>query len=232
MSDQASRLVKATQMMLVHAGYLRAPVGGDDPIDGLLGTATLSALERYNFDQFLKGKQWTVEQMERAKLHGEFDPKLRDIDRQKERELNKKMSDVGSLIGEGAALKADGPKVTMGQERVPPVKLGAFDFHGLQHAVDARARHIDPEGVLSPLFFSTELAGEIGEACNVVKKIERERLGIAGSRDDAAHLAKELADSIITACNVARHYGIDLHRAIVDVFNLTSAERGLPVSLR
>lgn len=165
--------------------------------------------------------QWTKEEMEQIKR----------------REVNKAMSDgvarlAGGLMGGEAKLTADGPQVARGQERVPPVDLGMFSMWGLQHAVDQRSVHIDPEGRLGALFFATELGGECGEALNVVKKLERERMGIDGSRDDVEHLAKELSDTIITCCNVARCYGIALQPAIVETFNRTSAERHLPVMLK
>lgn len=148
--------------------------------------------------------------------------------------------DKGSVAGDAMAfmlhgsarLKADGPAVARGQERLPPADLGMFSLYGLQTAVDARAVHIDPEGRLGALFFATELGGEVGEALNVVKKLERERLDIGGSLDTVDHLGKELADTIITACNLARCYGINLHRAIVETFNRTSDERKLPVHLK
>jgi len=56
---------------------------------------------------------------------------------------------------------------------------------------------------LSLVYKGNELAGEVGEACNVVKKLERERLGIAGSRDTVEHLAEELADVVICADLIA-----------------------------
>lgn len=76
-------------------------------------------------------------------------------------------------------------------------------------------------------FKGNELAGEVGEACNVIKKIERERLGIAGSRDTVEHLAEELADVIICADLIAMAEGIDLGVAVARKFNATSAKVGL-----
>lgn len=46
-------------------------------------------------------------------------------------------------------------------------------------------------------FWGVELAGEVGEACNIIKKIERERLSLRGSRATMQDLADELADVII-----------------------------------
>jgi NTP pyrophosphatase (non-canonical NTP hydrolase) len=76
-------------------------------------------------------------------------------------------------------------------------------------------------------FWGVELAGEVGEACNVVKKLERERLGLRGSRDTVEHLAEELADVIICVDLLALHYGIDLDAAVACKFNATSEKVGL-----
>lgn len=77
-------------------------------------------------------------------------------------------------------------------------------------------------------FRGVELAGEAGEVCNVIKKLERERLGLRGSRDTKAHLAEELADVVICADLIAISMGIDLRVAVVMKFNATSAKVGLP----
>ena len=51
---------------------------------------------------------------------------------------------------------------------------------------------------LSMIFRANELAGEVGEACNVLKKFDREHnYKIKGSRDTLYHLSEELADIII-----------------------------------
>ena len=79
----------------------------------------------------------------------------------------------------------------------------------------------------TPLFRATELAGEVGEACNVVKKLEREAMGLRGSRSSKISLATELADVIICADLLAMEYGIDLAAAVRVKFNSTSIDRGL-----
>ena len=84
---------------------------------------------------------------------------------------------------------------------------------------------------LSLTFRATELAGEVGEARNVVKKLERERLGIVGSRDTFEHLAEELADIIICADLLAMDAGIDLEAAVVAKFNATSIKVGLTTKM-
>jgi NTP pyrophosphatase (non-canonical NTP hydrolase) len=73
----------------------------------------------------------------------------------------------------------------------------------------------------------TELAGEVGEACNVAKKLERERLGWAGSRDTVEHLAEELADVIICVDLVAMDFNLDLGLWVPHKFNMTSEKVGM-----
>ena len=78
-----------------------------------------------------------------------------------------------------------------------------------------------------PLSFrGLELAGEAGEACNELKKIERVRLGLAGGKDDLTGLREELADVIICVDLIAMDLGIDLGEAVRDKFNATSEKYG------
>ncbi len=56
-------------------------------------------------------------------------------------------------------------------------------------------------------FWAVELAGEVGEACNIIKKLERERMGMRGSRATLQDLADELADVIICVDLIACHIG-------------------------
>lgn len=56
-------------------------------------------------------------------------------------------------------------------------------------------------------FWGVELAGEVGEACNIIKKLERERIGLRGSRATLHDLADELADVIICVDLIACHIG-------------------------
>lgn len=76
-------------------------------------------------------------------------------------------------------------------------------------------------------FFATELAGEIGELCNEVKKLERERYGLPGSRTNQQKIADELADGFICLFNMALRLGIDPAVAVPNKFNETSVEVGL-----
>lgn len=78
------------------------------------------------------------------------------------------------------------------------------------------------------------MAGESGEACNVVKKLRRldsERAQATKpshlTREDLLDcLAEELADVVIYADLLAARAGIDLREAIREKFNRVSVERG------
>ncbi|WP_433762014.1 MazG-like family protein [Brucella anthropi] len=84
---------------------------------------------------------------------------------------------------------------------------------------------------VSMTFRATEFAGEVGEACNVIKKLERERIGLVGSRDTKEHLAEELADIVICTDLIAMDAGIDLDAAVAAKFNATSEKNGLATRL-
>jgi len=86
-----------------------------------------------------------------------------------------------------------------------------------------------PQTTLS--FKGNELAGEVGEACNILKKMERTRLGMKGGGGDRDALAEELADVIICVDLIAGHLCIDLEAAIRDKFNKTSDKIGLETKL-
>ena len=104
-------------------------------------------------------------------------------------------------------------------------------FTKLRDANRARQAQWDADDRIGLIYRANELAGEVGEACNVAKKIERERLGIAGSRSTIDQLAEELADVVICADLVAMGEGIDLDAAVAAKFNATSAKIGLPQRL-
>jgi NTP pyrophosphatase (non-canonical NTP hydrolase) len=103
-------------------------------------------------------------------------------------------------------------------------------FHSLREANLARQADWCPDPTAQPdlSFRGNELAGETGEVCNVIKKLERERHGWSGSRDTKEHLAQELADIVICADLVAIAAGIDLDAAVEAKFNETSEKVGLP----
>jgi len=78
-------------------------------------------------------------------------------------------------------------------------------------------------------------AGEMGEALNVVKKLNRERDGISGNNKTIEELkqdlADELADVAIYLDIMAASEGIDLGAAIASKFNRTSEKVGFPERL-
>lgn len=85
----------------------------------------------------------------------------------------------------------------------------------------------DKEDGITAVYRGNELAGEVGEACNIIKKLERERLGIRGSRATPQDLGEELADAIICIDLIAMQFDVNLAEAIRAKFNATSKKYGL-----
>lgn len=107
----------------------------------------------------------------------------------------------------------------------------ALDLDKLRDANIRRDKEWNPDKKLTPLFRATELGGEVGEALNIVKKLERERLNIKGSRTTKEMLAGELADILICVDLLAMEYEIDLSQALRNTFNATSEKQNLSVKL-
>lgn len=101
------------------------------------------------------------------------------------------------------------------------------EYFDLSIANRVRHKEWDPGNKIDASYRGNELAGETGEACNVIKKLERERLGIHGSRDTVEHLGQELADVVICADLVAMQYGINLTKEVALKFNQTTDKMGL-----
>jgi NTP pyrophosphatase (non-canonical NTP hydrolase) len=76
-------------------------------------------------------------------------------------------------------------------------------------------------------WWGNAMAGECGEACNVVKKTDRD--GLTDERVLA--LAKELADVVTYADLLAARYGIDLGQAVALKFNEVSERVGSDLRL-
>lgn len=102
-----------------------------------------------------------------------------------------------------------------------------LSFKTLRDANASRQTEWDSGNVIDLAYRGNELAGEVGEASNVIKKLERERLGIRGSRATIDDLAQELADVIICTDLIAHAAGIDLGKAVAEKFNATSEKVGL-----
>lgn len=84
-------------------------------------------------------------------------------------------------------------------------------------------------------FWTTAIAGEVGELCNMVKKMERVKHGgiDAGSSYTAAsitpHMIKEEIGGIFIYLDLlASLWGFSMEEAIVSTFNEKSQEHNLP----
>lgn len=83
--------------------------------------------------------------------------------------------------------------------------------------------------------WSNALAGEVGEACNVVKKIRRPQLGTIGNSADtpAYHkqLESEIGDVLIYLDLLAKAAGLDLAECAMRAFNEKSEKLAMPIRL-
>ena len=89
--------------------------------------------------------------------------------------------------------------------------------------------HSEPDGsdwLLSQ--WCNAVCGELGEAANIIKKIERGDFTLEEKRGD---LAKELADVVTYLDILAKVAGIDLGKATMDKFNEISHRVGSNVRL-
>jgi NTP pyrophosphatase (non-canonical NTP hydrolase) len=103
----------------------------------------------------------------------------------------------------------------------------------------------DPDGKITKLFSGLEFNGEVGELLelmlqlaaqsgklsNSVKKLEREALGLKGSRVTFMQMAEEFADVQITLDLLAMHCNLDLGEATRLKFNSTSSKMTLRTRL-
>lgn len=74
------------------------------------------------------------------------------------------------------------------------------------------------------------LAGEVGELCNVIKKLNRVRDGLPGNKETPQELSialwKEMADVYLYLDLIAQAAKIDLPSAVTLKFNETSVKNG------
>lgn len=77
--------------------------------------------------------------------------------------------------------------------------------------------------------------GEMGEALNVIKKLNRERDRIVGNTKTevelTADLGEEIADTVLYLDLLAARAGIDLEDAIIKKYNLVSKKNNFPERL-
>jgi NTP pyrophosphatase (non-canonical NTP hydrolase) len=83
--------------------------------------------------------------------------------------------------------------------------------------------------------WSNALAGEVGEACNVVKKIRRPQLGTIGNSSDVPvyykQLESEIGDVLIYLDLLANAAGLSLAECVSRAFNEKSEKLNMPVRL-
>lgn len=104
-------------------------------------------------------------------------------------------------------------------------------YRSLAQAVKARQAEWDPDGKISLLYHVLELVSEAGELGNCIKKHERERLGLPGSRSTHKAVLDELADVQICLHLVANKLGVDLDEITRGKFNETSTRLNLSTRL-
>ena len=84
-------------------------------------------------------------------------------------------------------------------------------------------------------FRGLELAGEVGELCNKLKKLVRIRRGIEGTTEVPSALMRgvqdEAADVLISLDLICMELGFDLSLATMVKFNETSMKHGLETRL-
>jgi len=82
-------------------------------------------------------------------------------------------------------------------------------------------------------FRGNELGGESGEVQNILKKLDRELMGLPGSRSSPKALFEELADVIICIGLIAIHFPeYDLAAEVSKKFNKTSRQQKLKTRLK
>ena len=82
--------------------------------------------------------------------------------------------------------------------------------------------------------WTNAIAGEVGEACNLAKKIQRGDFGAPGTssyRDALLELAKEFADVVTYADIACMRTGHALGTVVVEKFNEVSQRVGCSVTL-
>lgn len=125
--------------------------------------------------------------------------------------------------------------------------VAALTFQEVREANVARAKRWHPgfpsDDDWSLGDWSNAMCGEAGESANIVKKLRRFETGKVGgpvvlekdSTSEASlnqQLAHELADVFLYLQLLAEKRNIDLPRAIMEKFNLTSDNYGFPEKIR
>lgn len=107
-------------------------------------------------------------------------------------------------------------------------ELTFTEFRNYNETRDAEFKcRIDGEQEWNIVDRSNELAGEVGELCNMAKKIRRQKLGMFDTDVTKEDIAKEIADVQICLDLMAMDLDIDLGKAVTEKFNESSDKFGL-----
>jgi NTP pyrophosphatase (non-canonical NTP hydrolase) len=98
-------------------------------------------------------------------------------------------------------------------------------FKKLKSANRRRNREAFDGGGWTASDWGNALAGEVGEACNFIKKMRR------GDQIAMKDIGKELADVVTYADLLAQHLGLDLEECVRQKFNEVSARHGSEIRL-
>lgn len=121
---------------------------------------------------------------------------------------------------------------SMKQEFQPTPQLLTFQRFSALNAARCRDgfKHNPEDWSASDWMVAT--MGELGEAANVLKKLNRERDGIKGNTATAGalreQLRREIADTFIYLDLMSQALGFDLECAVRDTFDAKSREIGYP----
>lgn len=82
-------------------------------------------------------------------------------------------------------------------------------------------------GKNTPTYWGCALAGEVGETCNIIKKLERDGINSISKNGEKNIdlLPSELADVFIYTSLTARFFNIDLELAVLEKLNEIKKKR-------
>lgn len=111
-----------------------------------------------------------------------------------------------------------------------------LSFADLRRANEARQAHWGGVDNWTIADWSNAAAGEMGEVCNVVKKLRRPELGTVGNAEDTTfyerQLKFEIGDVLIYLDLLARARGLTLDECALAAFNEKSAKLNMPALLK
>lgn len=113
-----------------------------------------------------------------------------------------------------------------------------MSFEYVRNVNRQRALEWHPGGLeeWSPAEWGNAAAGEMGELCNVLKKLLRHEKGINQanglSRDELLEMAaQEIGDTYLYLDLIAQRLGLEMYDCIRDTFNRVSEREGFPQRL-